>query len=57
MVIPPGWAGCTRIYMEIVQSAYPGRGKRKNGSSCAEFYGKTGKHGTFGGRDVKIFFI
>ena len=29
MDIPPGWAGCTRIYERIVQSALPGRGGRK----------------------------
>ena len=33
-----------------------GPGRAKNGSSCADFHGKTGKQGTFGGEYMKISF-
>ena len=39
MVIPPGWAGCTRIYRRIVQSAYPDRGERKK-EAVAQIFGE-----------------
>jgi hypothetical protein len=52
-------AGMGRMHKNIRKNCAkraPVPGRAKKGSSCAEFRGKTGKPGTFGGKDVKIFF-
>jgi hypothetical protein len=52
-------AGMGRMHKNIRKNCAkraPVPGRAKNGSSCADFQGKTGKPGTFRGKDVKIFF-